>query len=65
MGQWHPYVFHSSSNWKELKTLLLTLQMVRDRHSEKVEGSTLFYFTDNSATYWICQSGSSMVSQWR
>ena len=58
MGQWSPYIFKSTSNWKELKTLLLTLQlMVRDR--EAVWGSTLFYFTDNSVTYYIAASGSS------
>ena len=59
MGQWCPYVFRESSNWKELKTLLLTLQAIRDTQADTVRHSTLFYFTDNSTTYWVCNSGSS------
>jgi hypothetical protein len=59
MGQWCPYVFCESSNWKELKTLLLTLQAIRDNQANAARHSTLFYFTDNSTTYWVCNSGSS------
>lgn len=59
MGQWAPHIFSSTSNWKELKTLLLTLQHLLDEDSESVAGSTLFYFTDNSTTYYIGASGSS------
>ena len=59
MGRWTPYVFTQSSNWKELKTLSLTLQRLSDHHSTEVRGATLFYFTDNSATYYICSAGSS------
>ena len=59
MGQWTPYIFPRSSNWKELKTLLLTLQAARDLYPADVRGTTLFYFTDNSTTYWIAASGSS------
>lgn len=59
MGRWAPYVFVQTSNWKELKTLLLTLQRLTDHHREAVRGTTLFYFTDNSATYYICAAGSS------
>jgi hypothetical protein len=53
MGQWTPCIFPRSSNWKELKTLLLTLQAARDLYPTDVRGTTLFYFTDNSTTYWI------------
>jgi hypothetical protein len=59
MGQWSPTVFKFSSNWKELKTLLLTLQQVSTTDRESVRGATLFYFTDNSTTYWITKGGSS------
>lgn len=59
MGQWTPFVFPKSSNWKELKTLLLTLQELAANHSQSVQGTTLFYFTDNSASYFICAGGSS------
>ena len=49
-----------SSNWKELKTLLLTLQNLCHVALDDVRGTTiLFYFTDNSATYWIASLGSS------
>ncbi len=58
-GQWAPTVFSFSSNWKELTTLLLTLQHIEGAAPESVRNTTLFYFTDNSATYWICQKGSS------
>ena len=58
MGQWSPTVFQSS-NWKELKTLLLTLQHLATLPGEPMRGVTLFYFTDNSATYYISAAGSS------
>ncbi len=59
MGQWTPFVFHHSSNWKELKTLLLTLQAIHRARPPKLHRATLFYFTNNSTTYWVCSSGSS------
>jgi hypothetical protein len=59
MGQWTPFVFHHSSNWKELKTLLLTLQAIHRARPPKLQRATLFYFTNNSTTYWVCSSGSS------
>lgn len=58
-GQWSPTVFTFTSNWKELTTLLLTLEQLHEHQSQGVQGVTLFYFTDNSATYWICHKGSS------
>ena len=59
MGQWAPAVYGNTSNWKELKTLLLTLQQIGALDSNPVDGATLFYFTDNSPTYWIAQARSS------
>lgn len=58
-GQWAPTVFAYTSNWKEITTLVVTLEHLSKEHPLTVKGTTLFYFTDNSATYWICQKGSS------
>ena len=57
MGQWSPVVYSYSSNWKELKTLLLTLRHLRQTATLTVHGMTVFYFTNNSTTYWIAASG--------
>jgi hypothetical protein len=57
-GQWSPIVYWFSSNWKELTTLLLTLEHIAREGPGKVQGATVFYFTDNSTTYWILQKGS-------
>lgn len=59
MGKWSPYVHSHSSNWKELKTLLITLQLLTANHMEAVKDTTLFYFTDNEVTYYISAAGSS------
>ena len=59
MGQWSPVVYSYSSNWKELKTLLLTLQHLQTIAEGAAKGTTIFYFTDNSTFYWIAASGSS------
>lgn len=58
MGQWSPTVCTFSSNWKELKTLLLALQHLWGCKC-RVQGATIFYFTDNMTTCWIAASGSS------
>jgi hypothetical protein len=58
-GKWSPCVHHYSSNWKELYTLKLSLEMIREKRDDQIQGSTLFYFTDNSTAYWICNKGSS------
>jgi hypothetical protein len=57
-GAWSPRVWHFSSNWKELRTLLATLQHA-EKDNKPIGGSTLFYFTDNLVTYYIVSSGSS------
>jgi hypothetical protein len=61
MGSWLPASLPYTSNWKELKTLCLTLeQLLHDPSRRKaVKGTTLFYFTDNEVTYYIAHSGSS------
>jgi hypothetical protein len=58
-GRWSPTVFKFSSNWKELSTLKLSLLRIRDEDAQGIRGTTVFYFTDNSTTYWIAASGSS------
>jgi hypothetical protein len=59
MAQWSLTVFSFSSNWKELKTLQLTLQQLLETDEAAAHGTTIFYFTDNSTSYWITASGSS------
>ena len=62
-GKWLPCIHHYSSNWKELSTLRLTLENLVQEGTSTVQGSTLFYFTDNSTTYWISSNGSSKNSK--
>ena len=60
MGQWSDRVGPRSSNWKELKTLLLVMQQIyHGPGRQQVADTTLFYFTDNEVTYYVCASGSS------
>jgi hypothetical protein len=58
MGTWHPRVHHFSSNWKELRTLLWIMERLAAKGT-KLQGATMFYFTDNMTTYYIVQNGSS------
>lgn len=61
MGTWSGYVFHHTSNWKELMTLGLTLRHLADLQragTTDVRGCSVFYFTDNEVTYWISQNSS-------
>jgi hypothetical protein len=58
-GKWSPAVFLFSSNWKELSTLKLSLIQIQDEDPTAVQSTTVFYFTDNSTTYWIALSESS------
>jgi len=59
MGQWTPVVYGFSSNWKELKTLHVTMIHLSNGDRALLVGTVVFYFTDNSTTYWIMTSGSS------
>ena len=56
---WSPQVYSFSSNWKEISTLRLTLENIHDRAPLTVRNTTVFYFTDNSTTYWVVNGGSS------
>ena len=62
MGLWGPVVVHNSSNWKELQSLLESLKRA-SRHAKRqntsLAGTTVFYFTDNTVTYYVAASGSS------
>jgi hypothetical protein len=58
MGTWNPRVHHFSSNWKELRTLLWTMERLV-ANGKNLRGSTMFYFTDNMTSYYIVQNGSS------
>ena len=59
-GQWDPIVY-CFSYWKELKTLLLTMAMelIKLKGGADGCGTTVFYLTDKSTTYWIAQAGHS------
>jgi hypothetical protein len=59
MGTWSPHVKIYDSNWRELRTLLGTLERIQQEQSSYVRGGTLFYFTDNSSVYFIVKGGSS------
>jgi hypothetical protein len=60
-GQWLPCVLSNSSNWKEAHTCLLTVQQLRRTHSLSLRGTTVFYFTDNTTTYYALRKGSSRI----
>ena len=57
---WNLVIYRFTSNYKELNTLLLALQTLR-RYSDlkRIRQTTVFYFTDNTVTYYIGASGSS------
>jgi hypothetical protein len=59
MGTWVPIVSHFDSNWRELRTLLWTVERLAKGDLEKLLGGTMFYFTDNLVTYYVVQNGSS------
>jgi hypothetical protein len=57
MGMWSTQVLHITTNWKELRTLLQTLERIYDwSDHHKWRGVTLFYFTDNQVTYYVVQN---------
>jgi hypothetical protein len=59
MGIWSARVYHFSSNWKELRTLLATLERAAELRRTDIRGVTFFYFTDNTTTYYAVSSGAS------
>jgi hypothetical protein len=60
-GQWLPCVLSNSSNWKEAHTCLLTVQQLWRTHSLSLLATTVFYFTDNTTTYYALRKGSSRI----
>ena len=58
MAIWNPKLISSaSSNWKELRTLLTSLQ--RETTTKRLYGRRVVYFTDNLVTYWIMHNRTS------
>ena len=58
MGTWRAHVHSFTSNWRELRTLVHTLEREVGGNG-RLRNSTLFYFTDNLVTYYIVSGGSS------
>jgi hypothetical protein len=58
LGTWHPRAYHFSANWKEMRTLLGTLERAKAAERD-VRGVTFFYFTDSSTVYYAVSKGSS------
>jgi hypothetical protein len=56
---WHPQLFHFSANWKEMRTLLATLERAKSRRRNDIQGTTFFYFTDSMTVYCAVTKGSS------
>jgi hypothetical protein len=64
MGMWSYHVIHYSSNKKEMKTRVLTLEQEYEATVAKglpsnVRDMTMIYFTDNTTVYYCVTSGSS------
>ena len=59
MGAWATHVHHFSSNWRELRTLVWSLERHLQADRKDMKGGTVFYFTDNIVTYFVMQNGSS------
>jgi hypothetical protein len=59
MGTWAPDVQHFDSNWRELRTLLWTIERLANIDFGELARGTLFYFTDNLVTYYVVQNGNS------
>lgn len=63
MGAWAPHVHHFSSNWRELRTLVWSLERHCQADRKDMQGGTVFYFTDNIVTYFVMQNGSSSSAE--
>ena len=63
---WSPVIYSFSSNWKELATLREALhRLLSHSNRSSIVGTTVFYFTDNTVTYFIALSGSSKFPRLR
>jgi hypothetical protein len=58
-ADWSVSVYHRSFNWKEMRTLDLTLEPNQPFKSEAVQNTTFFYFTDNLVCYFAVTAGAS------
>lgn len=58
MGTWNTFSPDSTSNWKELRTLLQVLEQ-EPLATSRFRGRRLYYCTDNSVTYDSVRKGSS------
>jgi hypothetical protein len=56
-ADWSVDVYHRSSNWKEMRTLDLTLERAQLQNPRAVVNTTFFYFTDNLVTYFAVTAG--------
>jgi hypothetical protein len=58
-ANWSASVYHRSSNWKEMRTLDLTLERAQRFNPEAVANTTFFYFADNLVSYFAVTAGAS------
>jgi hypothetical protein len=62
MGTWSPIVHSFSSNWRELRTLVATMDSIAPA---SLRNRVILYFTDNIVTYHNCRRGTSGVHNLR
>jgi len=63
MGVWSPEVHSFSSNWKELKTILVSLQRSAQDDPSSVRNRLIIYFTDNMVSYDIIRKRRSKIAK--
>ena len=65
-GVWSPQAATFTSNWKEMRTLLQTLEHEKSTNGIRVKGRRLLYFTDNMVLYDVFRKGTSKSTPlWR
>lgn len=63
MSTWSNAARAQTSNWKELRTVLTSMQCLSGNTSRPFpKGATVFYFTDNMVTYFILRDGASRIA---
>jgi hypothetical protein len=67
MGHWPKHLQLKSSNWRELRTILLTLQDAYQRQLETgvraLDGQVLYTFTDNAVSASVLNRGTSAAAE--
>jgi hypothetical protein len=58
IGAWATHVHHFSSTWRELRTLVWSLERHCQSNRKDLRGGTVFYFTDNVVACHVMQNGS-------